>query len=78
MLLESEVKLTEMKSKVMHKKMNFDVYYEKPAGYFPDDIKANLPKFYQSNQKLQTKLEFFYAPYSNAPMTLKKTNKRKL
>lgn len=49
MLLESEVKLTEMKSKVMHKRMNFDVYYEKPAGYFPDDIKQNLPKFYRSN-----------------------------
>ena len=50
MLLESEVKLTEMKSKVMiHNKMHFDVHYEKPADYFPDDIKQNLPKFFKSN-----------------------------
>ena len=37
-----------------------------------------MPKFYRSNQKLKPKLEFFYAPYSNAPITYKKTNRRKL
>ena len=76
MLLESEVKLTEMKSKVIHSKMHFDVHYEKNAERFHDDIKAHIPTFYKSNQKLQPKLEFFYAPYSNAPYQHRKSNKR--
>lgn len=40
MLLESEVKLTELKSKIIHKNMNFDVHYDEngPAKHFPDDV----------------------------------------
>ena len=77
MLLESEVKLTELKSKIIHKNMNFDVHYDDsgPAKHFHDDVNSYKDKFKESSSKMKDKLDYFYAPYSNAPYNHKTTLK---